>query len=113
MSAEGQTIPDDIREVAISAVQAAREDFLLAKVSDNQANLRKVAIECVEKAILAERERCAQIADHFSQSSLFADWPDAARGAGYYACGDIASAIRNPSPPQQPASLTSDDDLPF
>ncbi len=62
MSADAQTIPDDIREAAIRAVQAAREDFLLAKVSDNQANLRKVAIDCVEKAILAERKRCASVA---------------------------------------------------
>ncbi len=67
MSADAQTIPEDIREAAIRAVQAAREDFLLAKVSDNQANLRSVAIECVEAAIIAERARCTEIcSDHIS-----------------------------------------------
>ncbi|MCY1741183.1 hypothetical protein [Ensifer sp. SL37] len=47
-----ETIPDDIREAAIRAVDEAREDFLLAKTSDNQSNLRKVAINCVEKVTL-------------------------------------------------------------
>ncbi|MDK4703874.1 hypothetical protein PH562_16605 [Rhizobium sp. CNPSo 4062] len=60
MSAEAQIIPEDIHDAAVRAVDADREDFLLAKVSDNQMNLRKVAIACVEKAILAERERSAQ-----------------------------------------------------
>lgn len=50
-------IPDDIHEAAIRAVDEGREDFLLAKISDNTANLRKVAIAVVEKAIVAERVR--------------------------------------------------------
>lgn len=47
---------DDLMEAAIRAVDAAREDMLLAKASDNKALLRKVAISVVHGALLAERK---------------------------------------------------------
>lgn len=48
--------PADLLEAAIRAVDAAREDMLLAKASDNAALLRKVAIAVVHGALLAERK---------------------------------------------------------
>ncbi|TCV66312.1 hypothetical protein [Neorhizobium sp. S3-V5DH] len=57
MSTEGQVPEDTAREAAIRAVDAAREDFLLAKVSENDALLRRVAISVVTGAVLAERAR--------------------------------------------------------
>jgi len=90
MTAEAKTIPDDIRNAAMRAVDADREDFLLAKASDNQANIRKVAIACVEKAILAERERCAAVADRYGNFEI-----DTEHGEGYAtAASNIAAAIR-------------------
>ncbi|TWB61663.1 hypothetical protein FBZ98_1011008 [Rhizobium sp. ERR 922] len=84
MTADGQIIPGDIHDTAMHAVDGAREDFLLAKASDNQANLRKVAIACVEKAILAERERCAAAVEAMFDDDGF-PLPNARR---------IASSIR-------------------
>lgn len=54
---------DDLMEAAIRAVDAAREDLLLAKASDNKALLRRVAISMVHGALLAERQRCANVAE--------------------------------------------------
>lgn len=54
---------DDLMEAAIRAVDAAREDMLLAKASDNTYLLRKVAISVVHGALLAERQRCISICD--------------------------------------------------
>jgi hypothetical protein len=48
---------DDLMEAAIRAVDAALEDLLLAKASDNKALLRQVAISMVHGALLAERQR--------------------------------------------------------
>jgi hypothetical protein len=48
---------DDLMEAAIRAVDAAREDLLLAKASDNKALLRQVAISMAHGALLAERQR--------------------------------------------------------
>jgi hypothetical protein len=102
MTAEAQTIPENI----MAAATAVEDEIMAADLRDLDTQL------IIAKAILAERERCAAIADHFSQSSLFSEWPDAARGAAYYACGDIAEAIRNPRPPVQ-SSPVDDDSLPF
>lgn len=48
---------DDLIEAAIRVVDAAREDLLLAKASENKALLRQVAISVVHGALLAERQR--------------------------------------------------------
>lgn len=58
---------DDLMEAAIRAVDAAREDLLLAKASDNIYLLRKVAISVVHGALLAERQGFAKIAEGKSE----------------------------------------------
>lgn len=63
---------DDLMEAAIRAVDAAREDLLLAKASDNKALLRQVSISMVHGALLAERQRCAEIAQGYGDNP---DWP--------------------------------------
>lgn len=57
MTAEGNTIPEDIRERAILAVEKFRDAFIDATRSQNSGNVRSVAIDAVSKAILAERRR--------------------------------------------------------
>ena len=57
---------DDLMEAAIRAVDAVREDMLLAKASDNKALLRRVAISMVHGALLAERQRYADLVESFS-----------------------------------------------
>lgn len=98
MSAE--TIPDDI----------------VAKAGDlcKALGIPSTLTNCmpIVQAFVEERERCAGIAEYFAQACVCADWPDDARGASYYACGDIASAIRNIKP-KQPSLPINDDDLPF
>lgn len=89
MSIEAQTIPKDIHDSAMRAVDAAREDFLLAKISDNQWNLRKVAIACIEKVILAERERCVREIDYFIENIVI-EVP----GRGRFSIGDLNKESR-------------------
>ncbi|MDX0541654.1 hypothetical protein GOC59_18900 [Sinorhizobium medicae] len=102
MSSDAQVIPEDIMRSAESALNEAVTEPL--KVD---------AYVVIAKAILAERERCASVADYFSQACVCSEWTEEARGGGYYACADVASSIRNPSPPKQPSPPISDDDLPF
>lgn len=106
------TIPEDIMKAAEEAL-----DNLLCNCAEScggTAGVRKASIDEIAKAINAERERCAEVAEYFAQACVCADWPDDARGASYYACGDVASAIRNPTDQKAtPAPSFDDDDLPF
>lgn len=77
-------IPNDVLVRATAAVDDAREDFLLAKVSDNQHNLRKVAVDVLSRAILSERHRCAVIARNWQPSSFQDE---------HYAANSIADRI--------------------
>ncbi|MDX0449132.1 hypothetical protein GOC61_17350 [Sinorhizobium medicae] len=111
MNSDAQIIPEGIMKAAAEAL-----DNLLCNCVEScggAAGLRKASIAEIAKAILAERERCASVADYFSQACVCSEWTEEARGAGYYACADVATSIRNPSPPKQPSPPTSDDDLPF
>lgn len=63
-------IPDDVRDAAINIVDLSREDFLLAKVSDNESNLRNVAIDAVCSAILAERNISKRMPDDVIESLM-------------------------------------------
>ncbi|MEN3145721.1 hypothetical protein ABCW43_00240 [Neorhizobium sp. IRAMC:178] len=81
-----QTMPegksDDLMEAAIRAVDAAREDLLLAKASDNKDLLRQVAISVVHGALLAERET--------TEAKMLALLKDPAAVRINYLRGDIA-----------------------
>lgn len=103
-------IPDDIRKAAYDLGAAIRHHIATseAELIEHDATID----DMIAMTILAERERCAMVADDYSRGSLYADWPDDARSAGYYACGDVAEAIRNPKEPTQKSSI-NDDDLPF
>lgn len=81
---------DDLMEAAIRAVDAAREDLLLAKASDNKALLRKVAIEVVHGALLAEQQRCAKIADDMYGEGRSRPYDDVSSEAGW---NDATQAI--------------------
>lgn len=106
MSAEAQikapAIPEDVLKAAHETMQAI-----------NSASGPNGQLEAIAAAIIAERERCASIAEYFSQACVCSEWSDDARGAGYYACADVAAGIRNQSPPKQPSPPINDDDLPF
>ena len=95
-----QVVPEDIRDLAdrLTCVSG-----LAARADD------------IARAILAERERCAVVAEWYSQASVHAEWTDEARGAGYYACADVARDIRFPKPVKEPSpqAFDADDDLPF
>jgi hypothetical protein len=98
------TIPEDVMQKAEEAYHLALHDSMAGKAD----YLRHVA-----GAILAERERCANIAEHYSQMSVHADWPDDARGAAYYACADIATDIRQTPNPKPVATSAPGDDIPW
>lgn len=70
-------------------------------------------VKTIAEYLMAERERCALVADFYAQSSVHSDWSDDARGAAYYACSDVANAIRNPASPLPNPSADTGDDLPF
>lgn len=80
---------DDLMEAAIRAVDAAREDLLLAKASENKARLRRVAISMVHGALLAERQRCIKAAEAIQTRS------DDYNGA-FDGIADVIEAIRTP-----------------
>lgn len=104
-------IPTDILVAAEKAL-----DNLLCNCRESCGGtdgLRAASIHDIGEAILAERERCAAVADYFSNAYVNADWTDAARGAAYYACADVATVIRNPIPIPEPSPRADDDDLPF
>lgn len=104
-------IPEDI----MAAAEDALDNMLCncIEASGSAAAFRKDSITDIAKAIMAERERCALVADFYAQSSVHSDWSDDARGAAYYACGDVANAIRNPASPLPNPSADTGDDLPF
>ncbi|EHK78045.1 hypothetical protein SM0020_10215 [Sinorhizobium meliloti CCNWSX0020] len=111
MSADAKIIPVDIMKAAEEAL-----DNLLCNCRESCGSheaVRQASIKEIALALFAERERCAAVADYFSQACVCSEWTEEARGAGYYACADVATSIRNPSPPKQPSPPTSDDDLPF
>jgi len=105
MSSDAQIIPEDV----MKAVQSAWEQAWGKTGSTNAESIR----DAIAIGIIAERERCASVADYFSQACVCSEWTEEARGGGYYACADVAASIRNPSPPKQPSPPTSDGDLPF
>jgi hypothetical protein len=76
---------------------------------------REIIATALHEAVKAERERCAAVADWYSQASVHAEWTDEARGAGYYACADVARDIRFPKPVNEQSKRAFDagDDLPF
>lgn len=67
---------------------------------------------CIALAILAERERCAKVADYYGEASVYSEGTDDARGAAYYTCGDVSREIRHPKPAPEKAPDYGDD-LPF
>jgi hypothetical protein len=98
MSAEAQTIPEDIMKAAEAVTKTMPQAF----------GWRKITIE-VAKALLAERERCALIAGYYAQACLETE----SDGSGYYACSALVDEIRNPKPPKPPMPAIDDDYLPF
>lgn len=79
MTADGQIIPEDIIQAAEAVTKTMPQSF----------GWRKITTE-VAKAILAERERCATIADRYGTFTI-----DTEHGEGYAtAASNIAAAIR-------------------
>jgi hypothetical protein len=70
-------------------------------------------VKVIGRFILAERERCADVADYFARSAAYAEWSEDARGSAYYSCSDVATAIRSPTDIKPMQSVVDDDALPF
>lgn len=85
--------------------------FLAHKVIS--AHSRQYMSEIVCDAIIAERQRCAAVADWFSDTSMNSNWTEDACSAGYYACREVAEEIRNPKPAPPPSQFIADGDVPF
>lgn len=100
-----QVVPEDIMRTATEVVERIGTTHIW----------KGDCVADVALAMLAERERCAVVADWYSQASVHAEWTDEARGAGYYACADVARDIRFPKPVKEPSpqAFDADDDLPF
>jgi hypothetical protein len=98
-------------EISPDIMQKAEEAYT-ASLHDSMAG-KPDYLNHIAGAILAERERCANIAEHYSQMSVHADWPDDARGAAYYACADIARDIRFIPIPKPAAESAPGDDIPW
>lgn len=101
-------IPEDIRKKAEAVTKMMPTAFGWRKITDEVA-------KAIHDAVVAERERCAGVADWYSQASVHVEWTDEARSAGYYACADVARDIRIPQPINEPSpqAIDADDDLPF
>lgn len=97
MSAEAKTIPDDIST-------SAKACYLECEQMDTDG-----IIETISKFILAERERCATVAEYAAQCCLAGETD----GSGYYACEGVARDIRTPVNPAPQPVPTDFDDLPF
>jgi len=104
MSAE--TIPNEIIEAAEECVIHLPEI-----AGPTRVILRGLISKAIHEAVMAERERCAGIAEDTGRS--YCSYSEHSDGAGYYACGEAAAAIRNNSPPKQSSLPINDDDLPF
>lgn len=87
-------IPEDILEAAMEALKAARPAY------DSQDQY-DAHWESVARAILVERERCAELArSRFTLETVVKNTkgrPYATGQAAIYAARAIAAAIRNPS----------------
>ena len=89
-------IPEDVMEAADSAW------LELASLGANEQELRRAETRVIASAILAERERCAAVADESRARSLSED----AKGRKFSGlfdhrfaaskAGEIATSIRNP-----------------
>lgn len=93
-------IPEDIQETANSIAlefnSLAQECLILDKPPAVAVEYGAQRIAC---AILAERERCAQIAA--DEDGHFSQWgEDRNTKVAQATCADIASAIRTPSTPK-------------
>ena len=107
MSGEGKTIPEDIFQTACGIVMEAKSLKSMLKHRD----VVDAIATAIHDAVMAERERCAEIAEDTGRS--YCSYSEHSDGAGYYACGEAAAAIRNDKPPKQPSLPSNDDDLPF
>lgn len=80
-------IPEDIMKTAEATL-----DTMLCSDTESCGGadgLRRDSIDVIARALLAERERAAQIADVLRANPRYTEWPYAT------ACADIAAAIRN------------------
>jgi hypothetical protein len=80
MSEKPDTIPQDVWDAALSVVDAI-----------DGLGYAKIHTDKVARAILAERERCADLAET-TVSNV------GVGGGEFYIAAEIAKAIRNPSP---------------
>ncbi len=86
MTAEAQTIPENIMQDAKNALQVAknRRHPIASIVPD------ELIVEAIAEALLAEREHCAKVADRYGNFEI-----DTEHGEGYAtAASNIAAAIR-------------------
>ena len=82
MTAEAQTIPEDIFQTACGIVMNAKSLKSVLKHKD--------VADAIAAAIVAERERCAAVADRYGNVEI-----DTEHGEGYAtAASNIAAAIR-------------------
>ncbi len=96
--------PQDV----LDAASLAEGEIMNADITDLDTQY------IIAKAIMAERNRCADLAKHYALACINAGYSEEASGAGYYACSQVEGEIRNPEKYEAESSVDIDeDDLPF
>lgn len=98
------TIPDEFMK---AADRAAGSCFSGTSIRSRQGKL--AIAQAIHDAVMAERERCAEVAECAAQSCLSVETD----GHGYYACEGVARDIRTPIHPSPKPEPSGCDDLPF
>lgn len=102
---EAQTFPEDIM---VAARSVAMKIAAVLPVTGSED------VSHIAKAIFAERERCALIAEHEARDFAYGGYPEDIGMAGHGASTNIERAIRNPCPtPIHQPSPDYGDGLPF
>ncbi len=96
--------PQDI----LDAASAVEDEIMEADITDLDTQY------IIAKAIMAERNRCAELAKYYALACINAGYSEEASGAGYYACSQLEDEIRTPANREaNPAVEIDADDLPF
>ncbi|WP_320196252.1 hypothetical protein RMR10_004505 [Agrobacterium rosae] len=105
------SIPEDVRRTAAKTVFDLENRIHSGEFQDpHSTTFSQTLVGAFEKAIVSERERCAELADYYAKAGIVED----PSGAAYYVCGALAGEIRNPVIRQaKPSVAIDDDDLPF
>ena len=86
------TIPEDVMKAAGRCFMDIAERAPCEDEDGEACWSGAVGVDDIARAILAERERCAKIADALRAAPRYTEW------AYLTGCADVARAIRSPRP---------------